>query len=138
LGATANILVVEDDFGFRETLHDVLVEEGYEVSVAQNGAEALEVLSRLGRPLLILLDLQLPVMDGLVFLGRLGDRPDRGDLEVVVMSAGVNVEALQMGAEVIRALKKPFERSELLTLVADFAHRFGRVPLPQLYVGVLP
>jgi CheY-like chemotaxis protein len=90
----ANILIAEDDFGFRDTLEDVLVEEGHRVSVARNGSEGLAVLGRIGRPVLILLDMNMPVMDGVTFLAHLKEWPDREQMEVVIMSAAVEVELL--------------------------------------------
>src|SRR5579862_4027549 len=58
-----SILVVDDDRSIRQTLCEILQDEGYTVSTARNGAEALEILKH-RRPRLILLDLNMPVMNG--------------------------------------------------------------------------
>ena len=122
--APANILIAEDDFGFRDTLEDVLVEEGYRVSLARNGSEALGLLGRIGRPVLILLDMNMPVMDGVTFLNHLKEWPDRQQMEVVIMSAAVEVELLFGHTPgVLKALKKPFDVEEILVLAEDFAAR---------------
>jgi CheY-like chemotaxis protein len=122
--ANATILIAEDDFGFRDTLEDVLAEEGYSVSVARNGAEALGVLGRIGRPVLILLDMNMPVMDGMTFLAHLKEWPDREQVEVVIMSAAVEVELLFGHTPgVLKALKKPFDVEEILVLAEEFAAR---------------
>ncbi|HYN87372.1 MAG TPA: response regulator, partial [Ardenticatenaceae bacterium] len=66
----AKVLVVEDDVGLQETLAAVLEFEGYEVLIARDGIEALEVLGN-GIPGLILLDLMMPRMDGFAFVKEL-------------------------------------------------------------------
>ncbi len=118
-----SILIVEDDLNVRDTIEDVLTEEGHSVSVARNGADALVTLDHLERPGLILLDMQMPVMDGLTFLSRLGSRKDRGDFEVVVMSAAVAPEWFLGASQVTRALRKPFEVAEIISLAGDFSRR---------------
>jgi CheY-like chemotaxis protein len=57
------ILVVDDDTDLREAVVEALRSEGYRVTAAKNGADALSHL-RLERPALVLLDLMMPVMDG--------------------------------------------------------------------------
>jgi CheY-like chemotaxis protein len=122
--ANANILIAEDDFAFRDMLEDVLVEEGYPVFVARNGSEALGVLGRIRRPVLILLDMNMPVMDGMTFLTHLEGWPDRERMEVVIMSAAVEVEKLfGQTPGIIKALKKPFDLAEILVLADEFAAR---------------
>ena len=61
------VLVVEDDYDFRELERTMLQSSGYEVITASNGAEALSILET-QHPCVILLDLMMPVMDGLTFL----------------------------------------------------------------------
>lgn len=57
------VLVVDDDDMIRETLVDLLTDEGYEVGSAANGQQALEAM-RARPPCLVLLDLMMPVLDG--------------------------------------------------------------------------
>ena len=64
------ILVVEDDESQRLLYHDELAEAGYEVMLAANGREALKQLDK-GAPDLIILDIVMPVMDGMETLGRI-------------------------------------------------------------------
>jgi DNA-binding response OmpR family regulator len=68
--AVKKILVVEDDESQRLLYHDELAEDGYEVMLAANGMEALKQLDR-GKPDLIILDIVMPVMDGMEALGRI-------------------------------------------------------------------
>ena len=61
------ILVVDDDPDIRDSLREVLEDEGYTVNTVGNGREALDYLHRSPRPCVILLDLMMPVMDGWQF-----------------------------------------------------------------------
>jgi len=64
------ILVVEDEEGLRLLYKEELEAEGYEVLTAQNGREAIQQLEE-GKPDLIILDIVMPVMDGIEALGRI-------------------------------------------------------------------
>ncbi len=123
----ASVLLTEDDFNFRDTLEDVLLEDGHAVVCARNGSEALATLPRLPRPALVLLDLHMPVMDGVTFLTHLQERPDRQDFEVVIMSAVVDPQWFARWPGVVRAMRKPFDVQEIQTLADDFARRRPRV-----------
>ena len=123
MSAGASVLIAEDDYNFRDTLEDALVEDGQSVVCARNGAEALVALNRLPRPTLVLLDLHMPVMDGITFMNELRKRPDAADFEVIVMSALVDPEWFGKLPGVIRAMKKPFDIAEIQALVSEFADR---------------
>jgi two-component system response regulator (stage 0 sporulation protein F) len=64
------ILVVEDEEGLRLLYEEELKSEGYEVLTARNGREAIEQLEK-GKPDLIILDIVMPVMNGMEALGRI-------------------------------------------------------------------
>ena len=64
----SGILVVDDDPDIRDSLREVLEDEGYGTSCVANGREALDFLRSGKRPCVILLDLMMPVMDGWQFL----------------------------------------------------------------------
>lgn len=68
--AKGRILVVDDDVDIRETLEDRLASEGYEVLTSADGVEAMEQI-RLEDPDLVLLDLEMPELDGMAVLHRL-------------------------------------------------------------------
>jgi len=85
-GDAGDILVVDDDPEARARLRAVLVRDGWTVSEAANGQEALDVVAH-APPQLILLDLTMPVMDGFAFLHELRHRPGCGNIPVVVLSA---------------------------------------------------
>ena len=115
------ILVVEDDGAVRETLQELLEEEGYRVSPAANGREALERL-RAGKkaPCLILLDLQMPVMDGWQFRKEMRGDAALAGIPVVVISADAGLERKVEGMAAAAVLPKPVELSRLLDTVHHF------------------
>jgi len=69
----AKILCIEDEADLREDIAFELIEAGYEVSMAGNGKEALQVLKK-EKPDLILCDVSMPVMDGRMFVGEVRDK----------------------------------------------------------------
>lgn len=110
------ILLVEDDRAIRDSLHDLLMDEGYSVSAAKSVEEALDVLARDRPPCLILLDLMMPRMDGRTLLATLKSDPDLQRIPVVVMTAARVFEA--PGAAAV--LRKPFHVDAVLELVEQF------------------
>ena len=81
------VLVVDDDQAIREVISEVLVDEGYQVVCAENGAEALRELRKQDGPDLMLLDLMMPVMSGWEVLEQLQSNPDLPHIPIVVVSA---------------------------------------------------
>jgi two-component system, chemotaxis family, chemotaxis protein CheY len=116
-----DILIAEDELLLREALQDALEASGHRVAVARNGQEALRLLDRLGRPALIVLDLQMPIMDGVTFLAELRKRHDFTDFHVLAMSAVVNEQWLERVPGVLRTLQKPFDVKEIIDLADAFA-----------------
>lgn len=113
------ILVVEDDPDIRESLCDALEVEGYVVVTAANGREALERLRHMDRPCLILLDLLMPVMNGMDFLALLRGSDALATLPVVVVSAWPD-EAARVREQTQGYVKKPVSLGQLLQTVARF------------------
>jgi DNA-binding response OmpR family regulator len=111
------ILVVDDDTSIREMLRTVLVQEGYQVSEAENGDVVLEILKAGGPvPDLILLDLMMPHHNGLALLQSLREDPEWQRIPVVVVSgaAGAAEQAAKFKAF---CLPKPFDLQALLNIV---------------------
>ncbi len=73
-----------------DTLAEILDWQGYRVSVAANGALALEAIAR-ERPSLLLLDYMMPVMDGLELLEVLRSQPEYEKLPVILMTAAMKL-----------------------------------------------
>jgi len=86
--SSKTILIVDNDADFREALGDVLRSEGYAVTLASNGKEALEVLPTLKRPCGIVLDIAMPVMNGTAFYRAMTAAPALADIPVVVLTTG--------------------------------------------------
>ncbi len=114
------VLVVDDDADILEAICDILEVEGYRVARARHGGEALTRVEA-ERPALILLDLMMPVMDGITFARALRTRPAVSDVPIVVISADGNpARAASIGA--LGYLAKPFDVDALLAQVATHAH----------------
>lgn len=107
------VLIVEDDKEIRETLREILSEEGHTVACARDGVDALGMLSSSAvEPALILLDLLMPVMDGYTFRARQLADPRWRRIPVVVMTAHGDPERVSVALQA-PVLLKPFEVHEL-------------------------
>ena len=107
------ILVIDDDIRIGDMLEEMLTQEGYGVSRAYSGTEALLVLS-VKKPDLVLLDLMLPGLGGEEVL------PELAGIPVIVVSAKAGVEekvSLLLGGAA-DYVTKPFDRKELLARIA--------------------
>lgn len=114
----AYILVVDDERDIRELLKEILVDEGYEVSVAENG-ETARLARRARRPDLVLLDIWMPDVDGISLLKEWSD--ERGPSVPVIMMSGhgtveTAVEATRLGA--YDFIEKPLSMARLLVTIA--------------------
>jgi len=117
---TTPILLVEDDPVLRDFVADVLVDEGYRVLAAPDGAEALAILAGGARPSLVLLDMHMPVMDGWGFAEAYRRLPaPRAPLVVMTAAHDTRERADAIGADGL--LAKPFDLDDLLDAVARFA-----------------
>jgi CheY-like chemotaxis protein len=112
--ATCDVMVVDDDLAILYTIAEALELEGYSVEIANNGAEALDVLKQV-RPRVVLLDLRMPVLDGWAFVDIV--RQQGTTFKLVLMTATPDVErwAEEIGAD--GYLAKPFALSEVLRIM---------------------
>ncbi len=111
------ILVVDDDAAVRQAVGTSLEREGYTVTPAGNGREALRQMAGPPLPDLILLDLAMPVMDGWQFLQRLRSEPVWADIPVVILSAAERRRACSTPLAVVDYLQKPVPVDELARTV---------------------
>ena len=109
------VLIVDDDESIREVLQLMLQLKGYESAVTANGDEALAWLRANERPCLILLDLMMPVMDGLRFLDCARSEGFRS-VPTVVVTAFRDDRSTIDGCPVLR---KPVEFDDVMHLVAE-------------------
>ena len=106
------ILIVDDQFGIRILLNEVLQQEGYQTFMAANGEQAL-VLQKQEDLDLVLLDMKIPGMDGIEILKRM-KQADK-DIRVLIMTAYGELdmieEALRLGA--LTHFAKPFDIDDI-------------------------
>jgi CheY-like chemotaxis protein len=112
------ILVVDDDTAIRDSLSELLEDEGYKVAAVENGQEALDYLRHRGVPCVILLDLMMPVMDGFEFIVAQQADPALAGIPVVVITAAG--EAKARGVRATQVLPKPLRADQLIAAVKRF------------------
>ena len=113
------ILIVDDTPANVQVVAAILKEQGYQLSVATNGLQALAVVQRI-RPDLILLDVVMPEMDGLETCARLKAELSTREIPIIFLTAQVETDALVRGFEAgaVDYVGKPFNSHELLARVA--------------------
>jgi CheY-like chemotaxis protein len=108
------VMVVDDQALFRRSLQDRLRADGYDVVSAENGAEALELLQAAPSPCVVLLDLMMPVMNGVEFLQALERRAETTDVRVMLVSGHGVLERIALDSKrIVARLQKPLEMTEL-------------------------
>lgn len=115
----STVLVVDDDAALTRLLRLVLRDGGFEVRTAMNGREALEEVTA-DEPDVIILDLQMPVMDGHTFIRELHARGLHP--RVLVLSA-TGARRAQRELHADAAMDKPFEPEDLVETVAQLMRR---------------
>lgn len=113
------ILIVDDQYGIRILLNEVLQKEGYDTYQAANGLQALEIVQQ-NTPDLILLDMKIPGMDGIEILKRV--KALYPDMKVIIMTAYGELdmiqEAMDLGA--ITHFSKPFDIVDIRVAVKKY------------------
>lgn len=118
-----SILLVDDTRVLAESIADMLRMESFDVTLAANGMEALEIMN-VKLPNLIISDLRMPVMDGIKFIKAIRSHTVLKSLPVIILSAQTNEESRQAGllAGANIFLTKPFEEDELLSVIKQLLH----------------
>jgi len=123
------ILVVDDDALIRDTLATALGDEGYAVRVAPDGRAALSSIGN-WRPDLIVLDLMMPVMNGVEFRAAQRSAADTAQIPVIVLSAAHEVQSRAASLEPAAVFTKPFDLGDLLEAIANVLNRSQQSPNP--------
>ena len=115
------ILVVEDQEDNRRILHDLLTSAGYEIIQAENGEEALAAAAR-ERPDLILMDIQLPLLDGYEATRRIKADPALHAIPIIVITSyalsGDEGRARAAGCDAY--VTKPYSPRALLAKIREY------------------
>lgn len=114
------VMIVEDDRDIREPMRELLEEEGYRVTCASTGREALHLLSSNGAsPAVILCDLMMPNMNGVELIQTLRNQNMKAAESIVILSAAANAEktAVELG---VGFLRKPIDIDALLATVENY------------------
>ena len=136
----SRILVIEDEPVNIQTLSTLLKERGYNINIATNGRQGLEVLGRI-RPDLILLDIMMPEIDGFETCRRIKASTAWREIPIIFLTAKTDTADIVRGFELgaVDYVAKPFNAHELLArvnthLTLDYLHRENE----RLLLNVLP
>jgi DNA-binding response OmpR family regulator len=112
------ILVVDDDPYILLSLEFLMKKEGFDVKVARNGSEALEIINN-DIPVLVLLDIMMPDVDGYAICKHIKATKKLKDIKVIFLSAKSKDVDVQKGYDLGAALyvTKPFSTRELMKQV---------------------
>lgn len=115
------ILIVDDILNNLQIIGNTLIDEGYEISMAQNGKQALEMVENI-QPDLILLDVMMPEMDGFEACAKFKENEMTKNIPIIFLTAKNETEDIVKGFEVggIDYIVKPFNSSELLARVKTY------------------
>ncbi len=113
----ATLVIADDDRAIRKIVRDRLTAVGHVVEVAENGREALGLIERV-EPDLVLLDLQMPELDGIAVLDKLPKQPGAPLIIVITAHGSIEVAVRAMKAGAHDFLSKPFEAAHLEHVVA--------------------
>ena len=114
------VLIVDDEESMRLLVARAIAMDGHQTVTAQDGAEALEILTReQGRFDLLLTDIQMPIMDGIAL--ALATARDFPRLTILLMTgfADQRERASNLNAIVLDVITKPFSVADIRTAVAD-------------------
>jgi CheY-like chemotaxis protein len=114
------VLVAEDDVDILDLVREVLTDAGYSVG-ASVGADTVRA-AREGHPDVILLDYQMPGMDGITVAQALRDDPDTREIPIVAMTAMGRAAFVCQEMDASGCLGKPFDIDHLLEVVGRLMH----------------
>jgi CheY-like chemotaxis protein len=120
------ILIVDDDPNYREVLRIKLENEGFKVIEANSGKEALEILhNKQNKPSLILLDLVMPIMNGVDTLFNLKAHPVGKNIKIIMMTNKVDIRE-EIGQQYDKIIKK-FGALEFINKSSDLNQIINKI-----------
>ena len=124
------VLLADDDESIRDVIQEILLDEGFEVVAVADGQQALDWLqTHHDPPCIIILDLMMPVMDGIGFLRRRSGDDALAAVPVVVVTAGgCSHVCREHGAEILACIPKPISIERLLAVVQRCASQASVSP----------
>ncbi|HBD93816.1 MAG: hypothetical protein A2015_11365 [Spirochaetes bacterium GWF1_31_7] len=113
-----NVLIVDDTLENIKVLGTILMEEGFIVSVAQSGKEAIEIINK-KLPNIILLDISMKEMDGIETCNRIKNDPSKKSIPIIFLTAHTELEYKKkaFSAGGVDYITKPFQKEEVLARV---------------------
>jgi CheY-like chemotaxis protein len=110
------ILIVDDEQDIRESLEEFFQDEGYEVATAANGADALKRLSQQELPCAVILDLLMPVLNGIELYAKMQSDPRLAKIPVIISTSDPS-----RAPSGVLVMKKPLNLSRLLGTVRQYS-----------------
>ncbi|PLT31674.1 response regulator [Peribacillus deserti] len=112
------VLIVDDQFGIRILLNEVLQREGYETFQAANGPQALDIVNKYP-PDLVLLDMKIPGMDGIEILKRMKQIDQ--NIRIIIMTAYGELDMIQEARDLgaLTHFAKPFDIDDIRKAVRE-------------------
>jgi CheY-like chemotaxis protein len=128
----AKILIVEDDPLMSRMYHKIFTFEKYDVILASNGEEALDLV-RKDRPTLILLDIMMPKVNGFQVLDKLKSDPDTKDIPVIMLTnlaSEKDAENAMLKGAVKYIVKSQYEPKQITDMVKEILAGYTRDEIP--------
>lgn len=122
---TLKVLIIEDDVDIRELISFFMEKQGYEVFEASDGMTGLKLVKTY-HPHIIILDLMLPLLDGINLAQMVKKSPDKyGNPKIIMLTAKTDIEDVLEGLEVGADdyMKKPFDPRELVLRIKKLVNR---------------
>jgi CheY-like chemotaxis protein len=111
------VLVIDDEIDIRESLREVLEDEGYDVAVAPDGRQGLIELRR-RKPAAVILDIIMPVMSGTEMYAVMQDDPEVADIPVIISTSDPS-----RAPSGVLIMRKPVDLPRLLAAVKTVCNR---------------
>ncbi|GCE10486.1 response regulator [Tengunoibacter tsumagoiensis] len=113
------ILVVDDEAVIRDMMVDILDMEGYQVEVARNGREALDILNG-EQAYLVFLDLMMPVLDGRQVCLQLATEPENRQRHVLVVMSALDQLSQTAPLQIDAMMPKPFVVDDVMRIIDTY------------------